>query len=154
MKDRILVRRITEPRKGLIYTPAEHWKYRASRTWADAHVGEIVAVGPGKVSQGYWRKSGGSWLADEDGIHHKVGGEWEWIKSERVPLDAKPGQMCVFGRFTDWESPEGDLAMIQEADIIGMITGPVRVGIDKFTHNDVGVERTPGSLEDLYSDAH
>ena len=127
MKDRLLVRRITEPRRkgNLIATPKEVWQYRAGRTWADAHVGEIVAVGPGRI-----------------------------IDGERVPLDAQPGQMCVFGRFTDWESSEGDLCMIQEADIIGIITGPVRVSIDKFTHNEVGVERTPGSLEDLYSDAH
>jgi len=38
----------------------------------------------------------------------------------RRPLDVKVGDVIEFGRFTDFD--DGDLVLIQEADIVGVIT--------------------------------
>jgi chaperonin GroES len=70
------------------------------------------------------------------------------IDGERKPLDVKVGEQVAFGRFTDWA--EGGMVIIQEADIMFKLDKPVKIGIDKFEHNAVGVERFAGSLEDRY----
>ena len=63
--------------------------------------GVVVAVGPGAVSPGYWRKAGGSWVPDANGIHHKVGGEWEWVEPKPLPGSVKVGQVVMFGPWSD-----------------------------------------------------
>lgn len=62
--------------------------------------------------------------------------------------EVKPGNMVAFGRFTDYD--DDGIVLIQEADIMFKISDPVKIGIDKFVHNDVGVDRAPGSIEALY----
>jgi len=57
--------------------------------------------------------------------------------------DVKPNEMISFGRFTDYDK-EG-IVLIQEADIMFKIDSPVRIGIDKFTHNELGVDQVEGS---------
>jgi chaperonin GroES len=54
--------------------------------------GEVVAVGPGK--------------RHSDGF--------------RCPLDVQPGDVIYFGRFTDFD--DGELVLIQEADVVGIVT--------------------------------
>lgn len=54
--------------------------------------GMVVAAGPGK--------------RDSEGF--------------RRPLDVKPGDFIMFGRYTDFD--DGNLVIIQEADIVGILT--------------------------------
>lgn len=63
-------------------------------------------------------------------------------------LDTKPGDCVAFGRFTDYD--KNGIVLIQEADIMFKIDQPVKIGIDKFTHNEVGVDRAAGSVEALF----
>jgi co-chaperonin GroES (HSP10) len=62
--------------------------------------------------------------------------------------DVKPGDRVAFGRFTDYD--QDGIVLIQEADIMFKIAKAVKIGIDKFTHNEVGVERSAGSLESMF----
>lgn len=62
--------------------------------------------------------------------------------------EVKPGMLVAFGRFTDYD--EDGIVLIQEADIMFAIPKPVKVGIDPFVHNSVGVDRAAGSMEALY----
>jgi co-chaperonin GroES (HSP10) len=103
MHDRILVRRIDEPITTKIVIPEKYQQ--------QAHIGEVLAVGPGK-----------------------------YIGGVRIPLSVRPGQLVAFGRFTDFE--DNGTCLIQEADIMFVIKEPVKIGIDKFVHGDVGVERS------------
>ena len=66
MQDRVLVQRIDEPITTRIVIP-EKYKDRA-------HIGKVLAVGPGKRI---------------DGV--------------RVPMSVKVGDLIAFGRFTDFE---------------------------------------------------
>jgi chaperonin GroES len=84
------------------------------------HTGIVVAVGPGK--------------RDEDG--------------DRVPLDVEIGDIVTFGRFTDWDVD--DTVLIQEADVMFTAPRAMKIDIDAFTHNEVGVDRFAGSLEERY----
>lgn len=148
MNDRILVQKIEEPHKSAIVTPDAHWRQQAGhRNIADVHLGKVLAVGPGKYISGYWYEHG-LWIPDENGIHQKYGARWEWIPGGREPLAVLEGQLVTFGRFTDWV--EGGMVMIQEADIMFKIDAPVEISIDKFTHNEVGVERGKGSIEAMF----
>lgn len=63
--------------------------------------GRVVAVGPGARSKGYWRKSGGRWVPDANGINHKVGGAWEWIEQLTENPTVKVGDVVVFAPFGD-----------------------------------------------------
>ena len=111
LNDRILVRMIKEPERGMIAIPD---KYKSS-----PHIGMIIATGPGR------------WV---EGVNPGL---------VRRPLDVKPGQMVAFGRFTDYDFE--DRVLIQEADIMFVIDAPVKIGIEKFTHMDVGVDQVAGS---------
>jgi hypothetical protein len=62
--------------------------------------------------------------------------------------EVRPGQLIAFGRFTDYD--ENGIVLIQEADIMFKIDRPAKIGIDKFTHNEVGVDRAPGSIEAMF----
>lgn len=57
--------------------------------------------------------------------------------------EVEPGVLVAFGRFTDYD--EDGIVLIQEADIMFKITKPVKIGIEAFTHNAVGVEQVEGS---------
>jgi len=57
-----------------------------------SRLGLVVAAGPGKRDAGGFRR----------------------------PLDVKPGDCVMFGRFTDFD--DGELLLIQEADIVGIVT--------------------------------
>jgi len=61
----------------------------------DSHTGVIVAVGPGKRDS-------------------KTG--------RRRTMESKVGDNVMFGRYTDWESPGGALCLMQEADIVGILS--------------------------------
>lgn len=63
-------------------------------------------------------------------------------------LDVKPGDLVTFGRFTDYDD-EG-VVLIQEADIMFKVDKPAKIGIEAFTHGELGVDRFAGSLEDRY----
>jgi co-chaperonin GroES (HSP10) len=63
-------------------------------------------------------------------------------------LDVRPGDIVTFGRFTDHD--EDGVVLIQEADVMFKVSKPVKIGIEAFTHNAVGVDRFAGSLEDRY----
>jgi co-chaperonin GroES (HSP10) len=92
-----------------------------------AHIGRVRAVGPGKRIEGI---NGGT---------------------VRRPVAVKVGDLIAFGRFTDWDV-DGTV-LIQEGDIMFKIDGPVKIGIDKFTHNEVGVDRLAGSLESMFDES-
>jgi co-chaperonin GroES (HSP10) len=148
MNDRILVQKIEEPHKSRIVMPDAHWRQQAGhRNIADVHLGKVLAVGPGKYMPGYWFQDG-VWIPDENGIQHKYETEWQWIPGGREPLQVKEGELVTFGRFTDWA--EGGMVMIQEADIMFKPQAPLTIGIDKFTHNEVGIERGKGSIEAMF----
>src|ERR1700688_2657582 len=144
MNDRILVQKIEEPHKSLIVTPDAHWLQRKGKSnIAEVHLGKVLAVGPGKYQPGFWYREGGVYIPDENGIQHKFGGEWVWSLGGRIPLDVREGELVAFGRFTDWA--EGGMVMIQEADIMFKPTAPLTIGIDKFTHGEMGAEYVKGS---------
>ncbi len=103
MRDRLFVKRIDEPERGLIIIPE---KYKGS-----THIGMILCIGP-KVR------------------------------------DVKPGELIAFGRFTDYD--QNGIVLIQEADIMFKIAAAVKIGIDKFEHNAVGVDRAAGSIESMF----
>jgi co-chaperonin GroES (HSP10) len=62
------------------------------------------------------------------------------IDGEFVATVVKAGDLVAFGRFTDFE--DNGTCLIQEADVMFKIDAPVKIGIDKFVHGDVGVERS------------
>jgi co-chaperonin GroES (HSP10) len=64
--------------------------------------------------------------------------------------DVKVEEVVAFGRFTDWDV-DGD-CIIQEADVIFKTSKLVSIGIAKFTHNETGVDRFQGSLEQRYEE--
>jgi co-chaperonin GroES (HSP10) len=57
--------------------------------------------------------------------------------------EVKPGEWIAFGRFTDYD--QDGIVLIQEADIMFKIKKPMKIGIEKFTHNDMGIEQVQGS---------
>lgn len=103
MHDRILVKRTTSPRWGLIVLPDNVKVPKGVK-------GEVVAVGPGKRV---------------DGIRRAVG--------------VNPGDMIIFspGGYTDWESGDQLYTLIQEADVVGVLSKDARVETHPVEFNDV-----------------
>jgi chaperonin GroES len=86
LNDRVLVRRIPEPEAQTYIVRPE--SAQVPSTW-----GQVVAVGPGKMSKKGWR----------------------------VPVGVKPGEVVIFGPYVDFD--KDDLVMIQEQDIRGVVYG-------------------------------
>jgi len=95
LDDRVLIRRIEEP-SAIVLTDAPK-----------GIKGVVLSVGPGKWHPGDWEHCGGSWVADGNGIHHKIGGKWEWVEGWREAISVKPGDTVLFNsRWNDFSAGE------------------------------------------------
>lgn len=53
------------------------------------------------------------------GVVVSVGGGKRSHNGHRIPLAVRPGDIIYFGRYTDYD--DGELLLIQEADIVGVV---------------------------------
>lgn len=92
--------------------------------------GRVLAVGPGKRVGGDWWHVGGEWIVGQDGLHYKVGGDWEWIPTYAEPMKVKVGDLVYFNsKWHDlgsdyqhhawWDNPS--MHLVQQGDILGIV---------------------------------
>lgn len=118
LHDRVLIRRIDEPPKGIVLTDADK-----------SQVGVVVAVGPGKWVPGHWAYSY-EWVADANGIHWPSNERRTWVDGYRDDWGVRAGEKVLFNsRWNDLgdNHERGNLAhgehehFIQLADIYGTL---------------------------------
>ncbi len=89
-------------------------------------LGKVLAIGPGKRTEGEWRRIGVHWAPNFEGIQIGAGGRWEWVPVQRNAVSYLPGDIVYFNskwsefagsHYSDDQLHGRNLHLVMEADI-------------------------------------